>query len=118
MTVLQALDGYYGRMVARGDAEPPGYSREKISFAILLSAAGEPLRVRDLREAVGKKRLPRLMEVPASVTRTVGIKPNFLWDKTAYSLGRTGGEGKRTDEEHGNSRRTCLPLLVRRTTRV
>ncbi|MDB2408095.1 type I-C CRISPR-associated protein Cas8c/Csd1, partial [Jannaschia sp.] len=26
--------------------------------------------------------------------------PNFLWDKTAYALGRTAGEGKRTEQEH------------------
>ena len=38
MTVLQALDRYYDRMAARNEAEAPGYSREKISFAIVLSA--------------------------------------------------------------------------------
>ena len=38
MTVLQALDRYYDRMAARNEAEAPGYSREKIGFAIALSA--------------------------------------------------------------------------------
>src|SRR3546814_18952249 len=38
--------------------------------------------------------------VPAAVKRTVGIAPNFLWDKSAYVLGRTAGEGKRTAQEH------------------
>ena len=36
MTILQSLDRYYDRMAARGEAEAPGYSREKIGFAILL----------------------------------------------------------------------------------
>jgi CRISPR-associated protein Csd1 len=111
VTVLQALDGYYGRMAARGDAEAPGYSREKISFVILLSRDGEPVRVRDLREQSGKKTVPQLLEVPASVTRASGIKPNFLWDKTAYVLGRTAGEGKRTAEEHAQFKAENLTAL-------
>jgi CRISPR-associated protein Csd1 len=78
MTVLQALDHYYDRMAARGEAEAPGYSREKISFSIVLSATGEPIDVIDLREWVGKRHIPRLVEVPAAVTRTAGIRPNLL----------------------------------------
>jgi CRISPR-associated protein Csd1 len=53
-----------------------------------------------LHEESGKKRLPKLISVPAAIKRTVGIAPNFLWDKTAYVLGRTAGEGKRTAQEH------------------
>lgn len=100
MTILQSLDRYYARMAARGEAEAPGFSREKIGFAIGLSAAGEPIQVLDLREASGRKRVPRLLDVPAAVKRTAGISPNFLWDKSAYVLGRTAGEGRRTAEEH------------------
>jgi CRISPR-associated protein Csd1 len=113
MTVLQALDKYYERMVTRGDAEAPGYSREKIGFAVLLSPQGEPVRVRDLRERAGKKAVPRLLEVPASVTRTVGIKPNLLWDKTAYCLGRTAGEGRRTADEHARFKADNLAAIAR-----
>ncbi len=57
MTILQALDRYYDRMAARGEAELPGYSREKISFAIVLSADGEPIDRIDLQQVNGKKRL-------------------------------------------------------------
>lgn len=53
----------------------------------------------DLRDK-GKKRLPALMPVPQGKKRTVGIDPNFLWDKTAYALGITAGAGKRTAQEH------------------
>ena len=40
------------------------------------------------------------MAVPQPSKRTSGIEPNFLWDKSAYVLGVTAGEGKRTSLEH------------------
>jgi CRISPR-associated protein Csd1 len=111
MSLLQALDGYYDRMAARGEAEAPGYSREKIGFAIVLSIAGEPVDVLDLRVVSGKKVVPRLEEVPAAVKRTAAILPNLLWDKSAYVLGRTAGEGRRTAEEHAAFKAMHLTLL-------
>jgi CRISPR-associated protein Csd1 len=111
MTVLQALDRYYGRMASRDEAEAPGYSREKIGFAIVLSPEGEAIEVLDLREATGKRMVPRQVEVPAAVKRTVAILPNLLWDKTAYVLGRTAGEGKRAAQEHAAFRAANLALL-------
>ena len=112
MTVLQALDRYYHRMAGRGEAEAPGFSREKISFAIVLTADGEPIDKIDLRDFSGKKPQPRLLEVPAAVKRTVGILPNLFWDKTAYALGRTGGEGRRTADEHAAFKAANLDLLA------
>lgn len=111
MTVLQALDRYYERMAGRGEVEPPGWSREKISFAIVLSPQGKPIDVLDLRQASGRKLVPRLVEVPAAVKRTVAIQPNLLWDKTAYVLGRTAGSGKRTAEEHAAYKECHLRFL-------
>lgn len=111
MSVLQALGRYYHRMAARGEAEAPGWSREKIGWAIVLSPDGAAVDVQDMQEASGKKRIARLLDVPAAVKRTVGISPNFLWDKTAYVLGRTAGEGKRTAEEHARFRDDHLALL-------
>jgi len=112
MSVLQALDRYYSRMAARGEAEAPGWSREKISFAIVLSPAGEPIDHIDWRQTSGKKQVPRLEEVPAAVKRTVAIQPNLLWDKTAYVLGCTAGEGRRTAEEHAAFKALHLKLLA------
>jgi CRISPR-associated protein Csd1 len=111
MTVLQALDRYYGRMAARGEAEAPGYSREKIGFAIVLSADGEPIQTLDLRQAAGRRMIPRMLEVPAAVKRASNILPNLFWDKTAYVLGRTAGEGRRTAEEHAAFKVANLGLL-------
>lgn len=112
MSILQSLERYYDRMAARNEVEPPGYSREKIAFAIILSTDGKPVAVRDLRQQNGKKLVPRLISVPAAVKRTVGILPNLLWDKSAYVLGRTLGTGKRTAEEHAAFKKKHLGLLA------
>lgn len=112
MSLLQALDRYYDRMAARGEAEAPGFSREKISFAIVLSPQGAAIDRIDLRVQSGKKFVPRLEEVPAAVKRTVAIQPNLLWDKSAYVLGRTAGEGRRTAEEHAAFKALHLKLLA------
>ena len=112
MTVLQALNGYYERMAARGEADLPGWSQEKISFVIVLTPSGEAIDRQDLREGEGKKARPRLLSVPAAVKRTAGISPNMFWDKSAYVLGRTAGEGKRTAEEHASFRTAHGDLLA------
>lgn len=112
MTILQALDQYYDRMAERGEAEPPGFSREKIGFAIELSGDGTPIAVIDLRAASGKKLIPQLMSVPAAVKRTAGILPNLMWDKSAYVLGRTAGDGKRTALEHAAFKASHLEALA------
>jgi CRISPR-associated protein Csd1 len=112
MTILQSLNHYYDRMAARGEAEAPGFSREKISFAIVLSPEGAPIDVVDLRIQSGKRLVPRQMEVPAAVKRTAGILPNRFWDKSSYVLGRTAGEGWRTAEEHAAFKALHRDLLA------
>ncbi len=112
MTILQALNSYYDRMAARGEAEPPGYSREKISYAILLKSDGGVAAVNDIRDTTGKKPAPIMMNVPAGVKRTVGIASNKLWDKSAYLLGVTAGEGKRTAQEHEAFKAAHAALLA------
>lgn len=87
--ILQALHSYYNRLADDpGENVPrPGYSREKIHFALVLSPEGKLLAVHDLREKQGKKTLPQEMFVPAAVKRTVAVQPNFLWDNSGYVLG-------------------------------
>ena len=41
-----------------------------------------------LLDGSGKKPQPSLRMVPSPVTRTSGVASNYLWDKTAYVLGR------------------------------
>lgn len=97
MTILQALDSYYHRL--EGVAEP-GRSPEKFGWCIVLGSDGTVVDVEDCHDLSGKKPRVRLYMVPAAVKRTAGVSPNFLWDKSAYVLGRTAGAGNRTAQEH------------------
>jgi CRISPR-associated protein Csd1 len=87
--ILQALHGYYERMCADPDSGMPPYgtSIENISIALVLDIHGNLQGIDDLRDENGRKRRPRKMAVPAAVTRTSGVKANFIWDKAAYVLG-------------------------------
>jgi len=87
--ILQVLNAYYQRLAddPGQDVPRPGYSNEKMYFALVLSAQGKLLAVEDLRREEKKKRLPQEMFVPAAVKRTVAVAPNFLWDNTGYVLG-------------------------------
>ena len=61
-------------------------AKKKIGWIIILSREGDWI---DLKPhlTVEKKPKPKLMDVPRAEKRTSGIKANFLWDKTAYTLG-------------------------------
>ncbi|WP_413870890.1 type I-C CRISPR-associated protein Cas8c/Csd1, partial [Albidovulum sp.] len=110
MTLLAALVRAYDRLPE--DIAPPfGFSTEKIGFCIVLNADGTVAHVEDLRDT-DKKRSPRMLMVPQAKKRTVGIDPNVLWDKTAYVLGVTAGEGKRTALEHAAFRGKHLEWLA------
>lgn len=98
--ILQALNSYYKRLAAGSDSEMPpfGTSIENVSFALVLDNAGAIMDVEDLREQDGTKLRPRKMPVPAAVTRTSGVKANFLWDKAAYVFG-TDADGPSDENE-------------------
>lgn len=104
MTVLQALNHYYDRMAKRGDAEPPGYSRKSIDVCLWLNPGGTIAKVENLNDYSGKKPQPRRLSVPQEVIRTSGVSSNFLWDKTAYTLGIGRGKDKKSirffEKEH------------------
>ena len=87
MSILQALTSHYDRLVRNGEAPDYGYSRERISYAIVLSSYGEAVDVVDLREMSGRTPRPSLRSVPRPVSRTSAVASNFLWDKTAYMFG-------------------------------
>lgn len=101
MGILTSLARLYDRMAARGEVPAFGYSQQNVSFHIALNSDGSPAGGPiDLRDGEDKKRTGRAMAVPQPSKRTSGIAPNFLWDKTAYVLGVTALEGKRTAQEH------------------
>lgn len=108
MSLLASLVRAYERME---DAPPMGFSVEKIGFCIEIDRDGQALSLIDLRDS-DKKRTPRALMVPQAVKRTAGISPNFLWDKSAYVLGVTAGDGKRTADEHATFKAKHLDWLA------
>lgn len=99
--ILSTLSDYYARMVKDPDSgmPEPGYSEERISFALIIDAQGTLKSVMDMRDVSGKTPRPRKMKVPASVKRAVNIAPNFLWDNTGYVLCADGkGKPDRTSQ--------------------
>ena len=98
--ILSALNDYYHRMIDDPEATmpKPGFSVEKISFAIMIDEAGAFKRVIDLRETLGKKVVPKQMIVPAAEKRSgTKVVPNFLWDNSGYVLCLDGkGKPERT----------------------
>ncbi len=96
--ILSALSQYYDRLVENNKGKVPafGFSEEKVSYILVLSEQGELLDlVPNLTDE--RKPKPKLMSVPRPEKRTSGIKPNFLWDKTAYVLGVAMPKDKKSD---------------------
>lgn len=89
--ILQALTELFEDLVRQGKLSAPGWSNAKISYALCLDESGTLIAVMPTQheETVGKKTLlrPNLISLPSTVTRTVGILPNFLWDNSSYLLG-------------------------------
>jgi len=98
--ILSALNDYYQRLAAQDRVPVPGFSSEKISYALVFSGDGEPVAIDDLRDTSGKKPRPRLRRVPYDKRRVSGVHAYPLWDKTAYAFGVTAGESKRLASEH------------------
>lgn len=100
--ILSALNDYYQRLRDDDAANisPPGYSQEKVSYAIVLTEDGRVGDVLDVRDTSGKKPTPKSLSVPASFKRPgTGTKPFFLWDKTTYVLG-VSASSQRSEQEH------------------
>ncbi|GAB1666856.1 type I-C CRISPR-associated protein Cas8c/Csd1 [Mannheimia haemolytica] len=103
--ILSALTRYYYRLAAQedrltGESKVPsyGFSEEKIGWVLELDSKGNLINVIPNLTA-DKKPKPRLMSVPRPEKRTSGIKPNFLWDKTAYVLGVESNQDKATAKD-------------------
>ncbi|WP_018652891.1 type I-C CRISPR-associated protein Cas8c/Csd1 [Actinobacillus capsulatus] len=103
--ILSALTRYYYRLAAQedrltGEAKVPsyGFSEEKIGWVLELDSKGNLVNVIPNLTA-DKKPKAKLMSVPRPEKRTSGIKPNFLWDKTAYVLGVESNQDKATAKD-------------------
>jgi CRISPR-associated protein Csd1 len=98
MTVLQALDHYYGRMAARHEVVSPGWSEESIGVVLELAEDGSLLSVKSWLDDRSK---PRRIKVPKWFSRSgTGSTPNFLWDNAAYALGWGAKDPGKTTRDH------------------
>ena len=102
--ILASLARYYRRLAAENDemgnpkVPPYGFSEEKIGWILVLDKEGR-LKTVVPNLTADKKPQPKLMNVPRPEKRTSGIKPNFLWDKTAYALGVEANKNKAEAKE-------------------
>lgn len=89
--ILQALNSYYERLKNEPEIDIPefGYSKEKVSFSLVLSKNGDLVDIKDIRELNDKgKAFPVLLSVPKLKGRQgKNPPPYFLWDNSKYVLG-------------------------------
>jgi CRISPR-associated protein Csd1 len=115
--ILAALTDYYHRrrQQAGRDAPPPfGYSSERVSFALVLSADGQLRDVVDLRKQDEKGRKHAVsLQVPRPLSgRTSGVRAYFLCDNTRYLLGVGGDKPARDLQTFEASRDKHLIYLA------
>ena len=97
--ILQRLAEHYDRIAASGDENnqvaPPGFSRQKISFCVVLEPDGRLSAVQSMQELKGKVLVAKSMLLPGQ-GKPSGSKPNpcFLWDTSAYMLGYKANDDK------------------------
>ena len=107
--IVQSLVRYYDILAGDNSVKIPktGYSPSKISFALVISKEGDLTNVLDLRTD-GKKKQPKMMEVPYQKSRAVSIYPYFGCDNAKYIFGI---EKVKADPKKGFSSEDFLKVL-------
>lgn len=101
--IVQSLVRYYDIIAGDNSVKISkwGYSPAKVSFALVISEAGNLTNILDLRTD-GKKKQPKVFDVPYQKSRAVAITPYFLCDNAKYIFGieqvKTGAKKSRTSE--------------------
>jgi CRISPR-associated protein Csd1 len=90
--ILQRLAEHYDRIAASGNEDtqlaPPGFSRQKISFCVVLDLDGRLNQFKSMQEKVGRALVATSMIVPGQSKPTgQRLNPCFLWDNASYMLG-------------------------------
>ena len=88
--ILQALNSYYERLEQDPTIgiAPYGFSRQRVSFRVILENNGELHSVEPLGVQDGPRRVPELIIVPGDGSRSGSTpKPFFLWDNALYLFG-------------------------------
>jgi CRISPR-associated protein Csd1 len=107
--IIQSLVRYYDILAGDPTVNIPkkGYSPAKISFALVISKDGELTNIVDLRTD-GKKKQPKMMEVPYQKSRAVSVTPYFACDNAKYIFGI---EKVKEDPRKGNPSEDFLAIL-------
>lgn len=88
--ILNKLVEYYDRLAAEPDSDIAalGFSRQKVSFIVVLKPDGALSAFQDARAEENGRAVPRLLVVPGQAKPSgSGINPGFLWDNAQYMLG-------------------------------
>ncbi|MEO2031344.1 MAG: type I-C CRISPR-associated protein Cas8c/Csd1 [Planctomycetaceae bacterium] len=88
--ILQALNTYYQRLEAdpNVDVAPFGFSRQKISFCVVLNDDGSLHEITPETDGDSDKPQSKQLIVPGGAKPPgAGVNPCFLWDNTGYMLG-------------------------------
>jgi len=96
--ILQSLHRLYDRLASDPEyaVAPPGYSLQKISFAVVLHPDGRLHAIEDRHDTTGKKAVPIQLLVPGQAKPSgSGLNPCFLWDNALYLFGYTDDDKKR-----------------------
>ena len=98
--ILQRLAEHYNRIAASGDDDnqlaPPGFSRQKISFCVVLEPDGRLNAIQSMQQQKGRSLVATPMLLPGQGKPPgQGINPCFLWDNAAYMLGWAADTDKR-----------------------
>ena len=86
--ILQALASYYDVLAHQGKVGRPGWGTAKVIGALCLDEQGNLIDILSLKTANAKgKEIATVKKVPEQVTRSSGVKSNFLCDGPGYLLG-------------------------------
>ncbi|MGD8450177.1 MAG: type I-C CRISPR-associated protein Cas8c/Csd1 [Phycisphaerae bacterium] len=88
--ILQRLVEYYDRLEAEPESDIAqfGFSRQKISFVVVLKADGSLVEFQDARREENGRAIAQKLVVPGLAKSSgSGINPCFLWDNAQYMLG-------------------------------
>jgi CRISPR-associated protein Csd1 len=86
--IIQSLVRYYD-ILAGDDSvtiSRPGYSPAKVTFALVISTDGKLSNIIDLRTD-GKKKQPKIFEVPYQKDHSNKVEPHFVCDNSKYVFG-------------------------------
>lgn len=90
--ILQRLAEHYDRIAASGNQEtqlaPPGFSRQKISFCVVLEPDGRLNQFQSMQQQKARALVATPMVVPGQGKPSgQSLNPCFLWDNASYLLG-------------------------------